>query len=185
VRRHRAHHRSLLRTPRPSSTLIWIGVGAVAAVAALALGRQAATDRPEPLAVGAAAPRFTLLSTTGERVAFAPPVARPLVLAFVGTGCSHCVRTAPELVALARRGTTVLAIDAAAGSAEERTTFARDELAGAVPFLADPGGRVSERYRASATPTVYVLRPDGRIAAAWVGEVSPQRFEAALTAARG
>ncbi len=170
---------------RPPSTLIWIGVGVVAAVAALALGRHDATEPPEPLAVGAAAPRFTLRDTTGGRVAFAPPVARPLVLAFVGTGCSHCVRTAPELVALARRGTTVLAIDAGAGSADERRTFARDELAGAVPFLADPGSRVSQRYRASATPTVYVLRADGRIAAAWVGEASPSRFESALTAARG
>jgi peroxiredoxin len=170
---------------RPPPTLIWIGVGAVAAVAAIALGRHDATEPPKPLAVGAAAPPFRLRATTGESVAFAPPVARPLVLAFVGTGCSHCVRTAPELVALARSGTTVLAIDAAAGSAQERKTFARDELAGAVPFLDDPGGRVSERYRASATPTVYVLRADGRIAATWVGEASPQRFQAALTAARG
>lgn len=170
---------------RPSATLIWIGVGAVAAVAAIALGRHDATEPAEPLAVGSAAPQFTLQATTGDRVAFAPPVARPLVLVFVGTGCAHCVRTAPELVALARGGTTVLAIDAGAASAQERKTFARDELAGAVPFLDDPGGRVSKRYRASATPTVYVLRADGRIAAAWVGEASPQRFESALTAARG
>jgi peroxiredoxin len=170
---------------RPSSTLIWIGVGAVAAVAALALGRHDATEPQQPLAVGAAAPRFALLATTGENVAFAPPVARPLVLAFVAMGCGHCARTAPELVALARRGTTVLAIDAGAGSAAERATFARDALAGAVPLLADPGGRVSDRYRASATPTVYVLQADGRIAAAWVGEASPRRFESALKAARG
>ena len=117
-------------------------------MAALALGRHDATEPPEPLAVGAAAPRFTLRDTTGDRVAFAPPVARPLVLAFVGTGCSHCVRTAPELVALARRGTTVLAIDAGAGSADERKTFARDELAGAsVPRR--PG-----RSRVAALPRV-------------------------------
>lgn len=170
---------------RPSSTLIWIGLGAVAVVGAFALARHNATERPEPLAVGSAAPHFTLRGTAGESVKFAPPVARPLVLAFVSTGCAHCVRTAPELVALARSGTTVLAIDAGAGSAGERTTFARDELAGVVPFLADPGGGISRRYRASATPTVYVLRPDGRVAAAWVGEVPPQRFEDALTAARG
>ena len=169
---------------RPSSTLIWIGVGAVAVVAALALARQQATEPPKPLAVGADAPRFTLRATTGETVAFAPPVARPLVLAFVATGCGHCARTAPALVSLARRGTTVVAIDAGAGSEGERKAFARDTLDGAVPFLADPGGRVSQRYRASATPMIYVLRGNGRIAAAWVGEVSPQRFEAALMAAR-
>lgn len=170
---------------RPSSTLVWIGVGAVAVVGAFALARHDATEAPKPLAVGAAAPQFALRGTTGERVAFAPPVARPLVLAFVSTGCAHCTRTAPELVALARRGTTVVAIDAGAGSAGERTAFARDTLAGAVPLLADPGGEVSRSYRASATPTVYVLRADGRVSAAWVGEVAPQRFETALRAARG
>jgi peroxiredoxin len=170
---------------RPSSTLIWIGVGAVAAVAAFALARHAAMESPEPLAVGTAAPEFTLRGTTGERVAFAPPVARPVVLAFVSTGCAHCERTAPELVALARRGTTVLAIDAGASSDDERHAFARDTLAGAVPFLADPGGGVSRRYKASATPTVYVLRPDGRVAAVWIGEAPMTRFETALTAARG
>jgi peroxiredoxin len=169
---------------RPSSTVIWIGIGAAAAVAAFALARHNATEAPQPLAVGAAAPRFTLRGTTGESVAFAPPVARPLVLAFVSMGCAHCARTAPELVALARRGTTVLAIDAGAGSDDERSAFARDSLAGAVPVLADPSGRVSRRYRASATPTVYVLRADGRVAAAWVGEAPLQRFEMALTAAR-
>ena len=170
---------------RPSSTLIWIGVGAVAAVAALALAHQQATARPEPLAIGAAAPRFELRATGGERVAFAPPVARPVVLAFVSTGCGHCARTAPELVSLARRGTTVLAIDAGASPGADRRTFARDALAGAVPFLADPGGDVSRSYKASATPTVYVLRADGRVAAAWVGEAPMTRFETALTAARG
>lgn len=170
---------------RPSSTLIWIGIGAVAAVGAFALARHNATEAPKPLAVGAAAPHFTLRGTTGESVAFAPPVARPLVLAFVSTGCAHCARTAPELVSLARRGTTVLAIDAGAGSARERSEFAHTSLAGVVPLLSDPGGGVARRYRASATPTVYVLRADGRVAAAWVGEVAPERFEHALTAARG
>lgn len=170
---------------RPSSTLIWIGVGAIAAVAAFALARQAAQEPPEPLPVGSAAPRFALRGTTGERVAFAPPVARPVVLAFVSTGCAHCARTAPELISLARSGTTVLAIDAGAGSDAERSAFARDTLAGVVPLLADPGRGVSRRYKASATPTVYVLRADGRVAAAWVGEVPMTRFETALTAARG
>ena len=154
---------------RPSSTLIWIGVGVVAAVAAFALARQAATDKPQPLAAGAVAPRFALHGTTGARVEFAPPVARPIVLAFIATGCGHCARTAPELVELARRGTTVLAVDAGDGSDSDRKTFARDSLRGAIPLLADPGGEVSRSYRASATPTVYVLRADGRVAQSWVG----------------
>lgn len=170
---------------RPSSALIWIGLGALAALGALVLARQQATARPEPLAAGTAAPRFALTASSGERVTFAPPVARPLVLAFVATGCGHCARTAPALVALARAGTTVIAIDAGAATTADRRAFARGALAGAVPFLADPGGGVSRRYRASATPTVYVVGADGRVAAAWVGEAQLGRFEAALTAARG
>jgi peroxiredoxin len=169
---------------RPSPTLIWIGVGVVAALGAFALARHNATEAPKTLAVGASAPPFALRGTMGASVQFSPPVARPLVLAFVSTGCGHCARTAPELVSLARRGTTVLAIDAGSSSAGSRSAFAHDSLAGVVPLLADPGGGVSRQYHASATPTVYVLRADGRIAAAWVGEVPLQRFEVALTAAR-
>ena len=154
---------------RPSSTLIWIGVGAVAAVAAFALARQAATERPEPLAVGTAAPRVRAPRHDGGTRGLRPPVARPLVLAFVSTGCAHCERTAPELV-VARAARHHGARDRRRrGSDDERSAFARDTLAGAVPFLADPGGGVSQRYKASATPTVYVLRADGRVAAAWVG----------------
>ena len=59
-----------------------------------------------------------------------------------------------------------------ASAAPSRTTASAD----AVPLLADPGGDVSRRYRASATPTVYVLRADGRVAAAWVGEAPLQPF---------
>lgn len=170
---------------RPSSTLVWISIGVAAAVGAFALARHDATEPPKTLAVGAAAPRFALRGTSGESVAFKPPVARPLVLAFVSTGCGHCARTAPELVSLARHGTAVLAIDSGSGSHDQRNAFAHDSLGGVVPLLVDPGGAVSRRYRASATPTVYVLRTDGRVAAAWVGEVPLQRFETALTAARG
>ena len=158
----------------------------VAAVAAFALGRHDATE-----AAGAArgrggraafhAARHDRRSGSRSRLRSRDRSCSPSSARVAATAS----RTAPELVALARRGTTVLAIDAGAGSADERKTFARDELAGAVPFLADPGSRVSQRYRASATPTVYVLRADGRIAAAWVGEASPSRFESALTAARG
>jgi peroxiredoxin len=170
---------------RPSSTLVWIGVGVVAAVAAFALARQAATEAPQPLAAGAVAPGFALRGTTGKRVVFAPPVARPIVLAFISTGCAHCARTAPELVELARRGTKVLAVDAGSGSESERRTFARDSLGGTIPLLADPDGDVSRSYRASAIPTVYVLRADGHVARSWVGEAPLRRFETALTAARG
>lgn len=174
-----------VRTRRPASAWLWVGAGVVAAIVAFALARQAATERPEPLAAGVLAPRFTLRGTTGDAVTFAPPVARPIVLAFLATGCGHCARTAPDLVSLARRGTTVLAVDAGAGTRDERRVFARGALAGSVPFLADPGGDVSRRYRAVATPTIYVLGADGRVAAAWVGEQPLERFEAALTAARG
>ena len=182
LRDHRPHHRSLLSPPgesarlgglimrRPSSTLIWIGVGAVAAVAAFALARHAATEPPEPLAVGAAAPRFALRGTAGERVAFAPPVARPLVLAFVGDGLRALRAHGPgaRRAGAARHDRT--------GDRRRRRFGRRAQdvrarhLAGAVPFLADPAEASRSATSASATPTVYVLRADGRIAAAWVGE---------------
>ena len=126
---------------RPSSTLVWISIGVAAAVGASALARHNATEPPKTLAVGAAAPRFALRGTSGESVAFKPPVARPLVLAFVSTGCGHCARTAPELVSLARHGTAVLAIDSGSGSHDQRNAFAHDSLGGRGAAAGGPGRR--------------------------------------------
>ena len=79
-------------------------------------------------------------------------------------------------------GTRVVAIDAASSS-EDDCRRSRESLGG-TPLLADPGSEVSKRYRAELYPTIYVIRPDGTIADAWVGETSESRFEDAVRAAR-
>ena len=153
------------------------------APAAFLLARQQATETPELLQTGAHAPAFALTSDSGGRFSLPPAPDGVLVLAFLSPTCGHCEKTAPHLVRLRGEGTRVVAIDAASSSDDCRPRFSRESLGG-TPLLADPGSAVSKRYRAELYPTIYVIRPDGTIADAWIGETSESRFEDAVEAAR-
>jgi peroxiredoxin Q/BCP len=168
---------------RRTGVVVTIVVGAMLAVGAFLLAREQATTAPEVLAVGDRAPAFALTDDAGDPVALAASPGRPTIVAFLGTGCGTCQEEAKELVALARGGVRVLAVDAGGGTPEERATFAREGLAGLVPIAADPSEDVLSAYRAVVVPTVYAVRADGTIADAWAGRVAPDRFAAAAAAA--
>lgn len=168
---------------RRTGLVVTIAVGAVLAVGAFLLAREQATTAPEVLAVGDHAPAFALTDDGGQPVALAAQPGRPTIVAFLGTGCGTCQEEARELVALARAGVAVLAVDGGGGTPEERAAFARDGLAGLVPIAADPQEGVLAAYRAVVVPTIYAVRADGTIADAWAGRVAPERFASAAAAA--
>lgn len=164
--------------------LVTVGVGIVLAVGAFLLAREQATEAPELLPVGSAAPPFSLTAEGGATVAVPPASGEPALVVFLETGCGSCREEAPELADLARNGADVVAVDVSGGSAADRARFAAEDLEGQVPVAADDG-RVGTAYRALVVPTVYAVRADGTIADAWAGRVDPARFRQALDRAGG
>jgi thiol-disulfide isomerase/thioredoxin len=122
---------------------------------------------------------FVLEGMDGQRFALADLAGRPALLYFWATWCPYCSRELPSTIeSITRefgpRGLVVLAIDIQ----ESRQTVA-GWLAGksiSPRVLLDGSGEVTSAYGVTATPTVFVVTRDGRLAGkalgtkAWSGE---------------
>lgn len=115
---------------------------------------------------GAIAPPFTLTATDGNRYAYPPDAAgQPLLLVFFKTTCETCDIAFPYLNRLREtypRGWALWAIAqdpppaAAAYAARHGITY---------PILVDaPSYEASRTYDPPATPTLFLVAPDGAIA---------------------
>ena len=143
-----------------------------------------APSNPDLLAVGTAAPSFTLQTPQGERVSLAQYRGRAVLLEFFATWCPHCNAEAPHLRAIAKslpKGTAILSVNADGETAP--SVFAFHRYYGLpYPALVDPSaqpgtfdspgaaGPVTTRYKVAAFPTFYVIDPHGRITWADDGE---------------
>jgi peroxiredoxin/uncharacterized membrane protein YphA (DoxX/SURF4 family) len=120
---------------------------------------------PPGLPVGVAAPGFSLPGADGAGVELGALLGggRPVALVFVGPRCGPCAALFPDLArwqtALSQRITIALL---SSGSVPENQAV-RDGH-GLENVLADDDGEVFTAYRVSATPSVVVVAPDGRIA---------------------
>jgi thiol-disulfide isomerase/thioredoxin len=115
---------------------------------------------------------FSLTAFDGRTVGLADLAGRPALLYFWATWCPYCSRELPSTIeSIARefgpQGLVVLAIDIQ----ENRDTVAR-WLAGrsvSPTILLDDAGEVTRAYGVTATPTVFVVTRDGRLAGKALG----------------
>lgn len=143
------------------------------AVSAVVIAVGARLHRSRLLEVGAEAPAFALPGDDGRSHSLPR---QPVLLEFFETTCPHCQEAASTLCGTAstRPGLVVLAIDSALEDAAALARFRQRYLAGCpasdhVVLLLDPGDRVTQVYRVTAVPTVYVVDGRGRIAFAGTG----------------
>lgn len=115
---------------------------------------------------GATAPPFTLIGIDGGRYSYPHDAAgQPSLLVFFKTTCETCDVTFPYLNRLREtypRGWILWAIAQDAAQAADEYA-ARHEIA--YPVLIDASSyAVSRAYDPPATPTLFLVAPDGRIA---------------------
>ncbi len=120
----------------------------------------------------------------GRRIGPEPLAGRVTLVSFWATSCGICVAEMPDLVALhsryARRGFELLAIAMPYDRPDHVLDFARRR---ALPFpvALDPtGAAVAAWGGILGTPTAWLVAPDGRVVAQWIGRLDIDRVRARI-----
>jgi cytochrome c biogenesis protein CcmG/thiol:disulfide interchange protein DsbE len=152
--------------------------------------RPAAGSPAVGIAVGDAAPNFTLRSASGVLLSLSDVRGRPVVLNFWYRDCPGCLAEAPALERFYRQGQAsdtahaplVLGINVFDNASSVRAFAAQEGLT--YPLLLDGTRQVMNLYNVNAFPTSYFLNAQGIIRAYVVGPLDEQTLarEAALIA---
>lgn len=143
--------------------------------------------------VGAPSPDFQLEQVGGGRVSLEAYSGKRVLLCFVNTQSDPTGRVGNPsrgqvvfLASMARQyDVNVVLVDATrASSADDQQDLAAIALTwhlDGMPLLEDPSGAVGRQYGLRETPTTFLVRSDGRLAARWNGFVPAQVLAGALT----
>ncbi len=162
------------RRARPLAlATVVVAVGLLAALFAFGLGRN--PDVVQPVLVGRAAPAFTLARVGGGApVSLSSLRGQVVVVNFWASWCTDCRVEQPALASLwssfRDRGVVLLGV-----SFQDPASSALEYLrssGSSWPSLADPGSRTALAYGVTGVPETFVVAPDGRIAAKFIGPVS-------------
>ena len=161
-------------------------MAALAAAAALA-AVLASQRAPAPLGEGVPAPALALPRLgDGQVVKLADLRGHPVLVNFWATWCKPCEDEMPAMErayqALRAEGFELLAVSVDVGD-DEVSAF-RDRLGLSFPILRDPDRREATRWQSLRFPESWLVGPDGRIAARFIGprEWDAQEYEARIRA---
>jgi cytochrome c biogenesis protein CcmG/thiol:disulfide interchange protein DsbE len=163
----------------------WTMLALLAVAVALGGYASARLRRGEPpVAVGAAAPDFTLPALRGGTVTLSALRGRVVALNFWATWCPPCKAEIPDLAAVyAARGEgclEILGIAEDSGSAQE-VAAAAEELGINYPVLLDGAdGAVGELFEVPAYPRTILVDAGGRVRGLFKGIVHRPALEEAL-----
>lgn len=135
-------------------------------------------------AEGRVAPEFTLPDLFGRRVSLADHRGRPVILDFWATWCAPCAKQIPVLNAFqeAHYGeAAVLGIAVDAGGIEVVAPYAGEHDVQYPVLIGDEW--LAQAYGAFGFPSLYVIAPDGTIAARHMGVITEEELEEALARA--
>jgi cytochrome c biogenesis protein CcmG/thiol:disulfide interchange protein DsbE len=131
--------------------------------------------------VGDPAPGFSLATIDGGRVTSTELAGRPYLLNFWASWCvPACVDEHPVLIEAQRRygeDVTILGVlyrdSPAAASA-----FLEEHGDGGWDHLSDPGERLAGEWGVLGPPETFLVGPDGRVAARWIGPLTAADLDA-------
>jgi thiol-disulfide isomerase/thioredoxin len=127
----------------------------------------------EELAIGADAPKFSLLNATdGKYVSFDPTKNKVSVVIFTCNHCPYAKAFEPRIIELAKqygaRGVTFLAVNPNDDAAYPDETMERMKARASAkaypfPYLKDTDSAVAAKYGARVTPHVFVVDSKGKV----------------------
>jgi len=122
---------------------------------------------------GQQAPGFTLLTLDGGRASLADHRDKLVVLNFWATWCQPCTVEMPSLEALWRRyrdrGLIVVGVCVDRGAPKALLEPYVRNLKLTFPILLDPDSKTSDRWRITALPATFLVRPGGEVAGVAMG----------------
>lgn len=124
------------------------------------------------IAVGQAAPGFTLKSLDGKEFSLAKLLEKgPVVAAFFKISCPVCQFTFPYLQRLAERysGDSATVIAISQDDARPTAEFNREYGVKFTTLLDEAGYPVSNAYGLTVVPTIFLIEPDGKVKVSCMG----------------
>ena len=122
---------------------------------------------------GQPAPGFTLLTLDGGRASLTDHRDKLVVLNFWATWCQPCTVEMPSLEALWRRyrdrGLMVVGVSVDRGAPKALLEPYVRNLKLTFPILLDPDSKTSDRWRVTALPATFLVRPGGEVAGMAMG----------------
>ena len=122
---------------------------------------------------GQQAPGFTLLTLDGGRASLTNHRDKLVVLNFWATWCQPCTVEMPSLEALWRRyrdrGLVVVGVSVDRGAPKALLEPYVRTLKLTFPILLDPDSKTSDRWRVTALPATFLVRPGGEVAGMAMG----------------
>jgi peroxiredoxin len=122
---------------------------------------------------GQQAPGFTLLTLDGGRASLADHRDKLVVLNFWATWCQPCTVEMPSLEALWRRyrdrGLIVVGVSVDRGAPKALLEPYVRNLKLTFPILLDPDSKTSDRWRITALPATFLVRPGGEVSGVAMG----------------
>lgn len=172
---------------RRARVALWSAI-AIGLVGALLVGvlatRKSSADRlaDSPL-LGTPAPEIAGTSIAGGAVRLSNLRGKYVVVNFFASWCEPCREEHPELEEfrrshLPRADAEVVAVIFNDTEANAREFFT--DLGGEWPVVDDPGGRVALAYGVRGPPESFVIGPDGRVIAHFVGQVTAKGLDELL-----
>lgn len=135
-----------------------------------------------PVQIGQVAPPFTLTTLQGQSFTLREPDDRLVVLNFFATWCGPCQSEMPQLAAFAnahRKRAALVLIDRGEGAALVGPFIHQFHFQDATVVL-DHTDQLAAPYGVTGQPETFIISPDGRVRAHWLGPVTAAALDAAL-----
>ena len=135
--------------------------------------RNSARTTPIASLQGKPAPEFTLQSLDGKTVHLSDFRGKGVLLNFWATWCQPCALEMPSLEALWRRyrdrGLIVVGVSVDRGAPKGLLEPYVRSLKLTFPILLYPDSKTSDRWRVTALPATFLVRPGGEVAGMVMG----------------